>query len=218
LGEPVLKYKDYYPFGAPMPGRSFNSSEYRFGFNSQEKENEIAGNGNIYSAEYWMYDARLGRRWNVDPVTYPWQSSYAAFNNNPIFFVDPLGREGIQPDPNKDYKLDPQKGIIIKPVEIKSTRIKGFRKLLNRIGRFLGMYKNSIPGGERFTHPDGGGENSVTSRNEDDVTSTSVEGMIEHKVEGLGPRKLDLDVSDFGYTLPKVLEMGKEISEAGEDD
>jgi RHS repeat-associated protein len=63
----------------------------------QEKDDEIAGSGNSYTAEYWQYDSRLGRRWNVDPITYPWQSSYAAFNNNPIYFTDPLGLEGDPP-------------------------------------------------------------------------------------------------------------------------
>jgi hypothetical protein len=91
-------HKDYYPGGSLMPGRSFNANSYRYGgAGGQEKDDEIAGVANTYTAEYWMYDARLGRRWNVDPVTYPWQSSYAAFNNNPVFFVDPLGLEGVKP-------------------------------------------------------------------------------------------------------------------------
>jgi len=80
---------DYYPFGMTMPGRLYNPDAYRFGFNGQEKDNEI-GSG-IYTAEYWEYDSRIGRRWNVDPVTYAWQSSYACFNNNPIALIDPLG-------------------------------------------------------------------------------------------------------------------------------
>lgn len=61
-------------------------------------DGDIYGEGNAYTAEYWEYDPRLGRRWNVDPVTYAWQSSYAAFNNNPIYFVDPLGLEGEKPE------------------------------------------------------------------------------------------------------------------------
>ena len=67
---------------------------YRFGFNGQERELGI--NQSVTAAEYWFYDGRLGRRWNVDPVTgsYPWQSPYAAFNNNPIYFADPLGLQG----------------------------------------------------------------------------------------------------------------------------
>jgi len=75
-------------------------SAYRFHFNGQEADNEVAGSGNSYTAEFWQYDSRLGRRWNVDPVTYPWQSSYAVFNNCPIVFIDPLGLEP-EGDPNK---------------------------------------------------------------------------------------------------------------------
>jgi len=67
---------------------------YRFGFNGQERDDEVAGGGNIMSAEFWEYDARLGRRWNLDPVVYAWQSGYVCFNNSPIFFYDYYGLEG----------------------------------------------------------------------------------------------------------------------------
>src|SRR5690554_171848 len=87
----VLSASDYYPFGMPMPSRTFTGNRYRYGFNGAEKENEIYGEGNAYSAEYWMYDSRLGRRWNLDPVVKHHESSYAAFANNPVWFVDPLG-------------------------------------------------------------------------------------------------------------------------------
>ena len=82
---------DLYSFGSPMPGRTYVSSGYRYGFNGQEKDDEIAGAGNIMSAEYWEYDTRLGRRWNRDPVTKPWMSPYHAFSNRPIWNVDPNG-------------------------------------------------------------------------------------------------------------------------------
>lgn len=59
----------------------------------------------MYTAAFWEYDARLGRRWNVDPMTYPWQSSYAAFNNNPIIFVDPLGLFGSRKEA-REYKKE----------------------------------------------------------------------------------------------------------------
>ncbi len=64
---------------------------YRFGFQSQERDNEIYSEGRMYTAEYWEYDAALAKRWNADPITYPWQSSYAVFNNNPIIYIDPDG-------------------------------------------------------------------------------------------------------------------------------
>jgi len=61
---------------------------YRYRFNGQEQDNEIAGTGNIMSAEFWEYDARLGRRWNIDPKPDFSISSYACFRNNPILFND----------------------------------------------------------------------------------------------------------------------------------
>ena len=61
-----------------------------------EKDDEIAGSGNSYTAEYWQYDSRLGRRWNVDPVIKYHESSYAAFANNPIWFIDPSGADSAQ--------------------------------------------------------------------------------------------------------------------------
>ena len=82
-------YAHYYPFGMMQPGR--NGNRYRFGFQGQEKDDEIYGTGNSMTAEYWQYDARLGRRWNVDPVVKCWESSYATFNNSPILRVDLLG-------------------------------------------------------------------------------------------------------------------------------
>jgi hypothetical protein len=67
------------------------SGVYRFGFNTQERTDEIAGFGNHNTALFWEYDTRLGRRWNLDKVKKSWLSSYCSFSNNPIIFVDPTG-------------------------------------------------------------------------------------------------------------------------------
>ncbi len=83
-------YTDYYPFGFPMPKR-FGRTLYRYGFNGQEKDNEIYGEGQSYTAEFWQYDARLGRRWNVDPKPEASLSQYSTFANNPIWYSDLLG-------------------------------------------------------------------------------------------------------------------------------
>jgi len=87
---------NYYAFGSLQPNRHFSDADgYRYGFNGQEADNEVNGvTGSSYTAEYWQYDSRLGRRWNPDPITYPWQSTYATFNNNPITYSDPLGLYG----------------------------------------------------------------------------------------------------------------------------
>jgi RHS repeat-associated protein len=82
---------NYYPFGSVAKGRSFSSSAYRYGFNGQEKDNEVSGEGNSNTAEYWQYDTRLGRRWNLDPEMKEWRGAYTCFSDNPIINIDPLG-------------------------------------------------------------------------------------------------------------------------------
>jgi len=67
---------------------SRSDDNYRFGFNGQEKVNEIAGIGNHNTALFWEYDTRLGRRWNLDPKTQIGNSNYATFKNNPIYNND----------------------------------------------------------------------------------------------------------------------------------
>jgi len=64
---------------------------YRYGFNGQEKSDEIKGEGNSYTAQFWEYDPRIGRRWNLDPKPMVGWSEYSAFNNSPILYTDPLG-------------------------------------------------------------------------------------------------------------------------------
>ena len=90
---------DYYPFGMQMPGRKFtqSGSSYRYGFNGQEKDNEVKGEGNSYGAQYWEYDSRIMRRWNIDPMNKTWESPYACFSNNPILLADPYGLTATPP-------------------------------------------------------------------------------------------------------------------------
>ena len=92
----ITSANDYYAFGAQMPGRSFNSPLYRFGFGSQEKDDEISGNGNAYDFDGYGYDPRTGRRKSRDPHEnkYPGLSPYAYSFNNPIVFNDPNGKDG----------------------------------------------------------------------------------------------------------------------------
>lgn len=82
----------YDAFGALLPGRNYSSDSYRFGFGGQEKDDEVNGaTGTSYTAEFWQYDPRVARRWNLDPVPQIGISDYAAFGLNPISNVDPNG-------------------------------------------------------------------------------------------------------------------------------
>lgn len=79
-------------YKAPISGHeALFASPHRFGFNGQEKVDEISGLGNHYTAEFWECDNRLGRRWNIDPVVKPHLSSYQVFANSPIWRIDPNG-------------------------------------------------------------------------------------------------------------------------------
>ena len=85
-------------FGSIMEGRSYEGDtnlRYRFGFNGHEMDDEVYGEGNVTTAEYWEYDTRLGRRWNGDPVVKSYLSIYSTFRNNPIIFTDPDGRDDV---------------------------------------------------------------------------------------------------------------------------
>jgi len=87
----VVSYTDYHPYGMAMTNRTWQADGYRFGYNGQEKTDEVAGSGNHLTAEFWEYDTRLGRRWNLDPRPVVGVSDYAALAGNPILFSDPRG-------------------------------------------------------------------------------------------------------------------------------
>ncbi len=95
----VVNANDYYPFGMPMPSRKFSqpNTNYRFGFNGMEKDNDVYGEGNAYTTEYRMYDARLGRWFSIDPVEENSfvESPYVNNRNNPISCMDPDGDDPI---------------------------------------------------------------------------------------------------------------------------
>ncbi|MEM7038110.1 MAG: RHS repeat-associated core domain-containing protein, partial [Bacteroidota bacterium] len=91
----VAAARDYYPFGSMMTGRNWKSADYRYGFNGQEKDDEINGEGNAVSFMYRVHDARLGRFLSVDPLAgdYPWNSTYAFAENMVLEAKDLEGAE-----------------------------------------------------------------------------------------------------------------------------
>ncbi len=66
---------------------------YRYFFNGQEADNEVYGEGVSLTADFWQYDTRLGRRWNADPVFKEYESPYACFAGNPVWFTDRFGAD-----------------------------------------------------------------------------------------------------------------------------
>ena len=82
------------------PNLYIHKYNYRYGFNGKEKDNDINGEGNDYTATFWEYDSRIGRRWNLDPKPNPSISSYATFENNPVWRADIFG-DSVSPERTK---------------------------------------------------------------------------------------------------------------------
>lgn len=86
-----------HPFGMVMDGRNYMAGNvYKYGFNGQEKENDISGvDGGYLVFEYRIQDARLGRFLSSDPLEneYPWNSPYAFAENRCIDGIDLEGKE-----------------------------------------------------------------------------------------------------------------------------
>ncbi len=92
----LISASGYEPFGSLLPGRNFSTSSYRYGFQGQEKDDEINGaTGTSYAFEYRIHDPRIGRFLSLDPLAaeYPHNSPYA-FSENRV--IDGIDLEGLE--------------------------------------------------------------------------------------------------------------------------
>lgn len=78
---------------------SFFEGSYRYGFQGQEKDDEVKGEGNSVNYTFRMHDPRLGRFFAIDPLAYkyPHNSPYAFSENNLIHMVEMEGLEKAPP-------------------------------------------------------------------------------------------------------------------------
>ncbi|MEB2782976.1 RHS repeat-associated core domain-containing protein, partial [Algoriphagus sp. C2-6-M1] len=95
----IVQKDDYYPFGG-----TFNSYisgvKNKYLYNGKEIQEETQW----YDFGARMQDPWLGRWMIVDPLAheFPWQSPYAAFDNNPINKIDPTGMAAVDWKPEVD--------------------------------------------------------------------------------------------------------------------
>jgi RHS repeat-associated protein len=96
------------PAPAPNPQEllAAKSGGYRYGFQGQERMDEVKGAGNSWDYKYRMHDPRLGRFFAVDPLfkDYAYNSTYAFSENRVIDGVELEGLEYIE------YNALPYKG------------------------------------------------------------------------------------------------------------
>jgi RHS repeat-associated protein len=96
----IRNISDYSPFGVLLKERTFEEAFFRTGFQGQEHDDEVKGEGNSVNFKYRMHDPRMGRFFAVDPLaySYPWNSPYA-FSENVV--IDHIELEGLE---KVDYK------------------------------------------------------------------------------------------------------------------
>ena len=130
----TISATDYFPFGMAMPGRTFNTEGYKFGFNGKENDSEWA------KQDYGMRisDPRIARFLSIDPLTaqYPFYSPYQFAGNMPIWAID---LDGLEPaftnggaEARENNLRTPESrnkqvydGGLMKEVEIKAQRVAG---------------------------------------------------------------------------------------------
>jgi len=85
-----------------VPNRNYSSPSYRYGFQGQEKDDEVKGSGNSYDFGARMHDPRIGRFLSNDPKEriYPQQSVYAYAANSVIALIDENGEGPVFPSEN----------------------------------------------------------------------------------------------------------------------
>jgi RHS repeat-associated protein len=152
-----------------VPNRHGSSTAYRYGFQGQEKDDELKGEGNSLNYTFRMHDPRVGRFFAPDPLfrEYPHNSVYA-FSENRV--IDGIELEGLEftrydldsNDPNvqqmakwdgvtnyrdsKNYKLfnETRNGIIMPVVEALGAEI-GVGLLFKGLGALYKTYKYTKP-------------------------------------------------------------------------
>lgn len=101
----IVEENNYYPFGLKHTGynNAITGLDHRFGF--QGVEEEKAFDFNKMEMFFRHFDPEIGRWTVLDPVTHFGYSPYQGFDNNPIFWSDPLGADSYDYDDygDRDY-------------------------------------------------------------------------------------------------------------------
>ncbi len=107
----IISTSDYYPYGMQKKARCLTeaafSDSYRYGFQGQEKDDEVKSSGNSINYTFRMHDPRLGRFFAVDPLEsfYPQWSPYTFSGNQVIHKVE---LEGLEPGPGSGSGARPR--------------------------------------------------------------------------------------------------------------
>ena len=174
------------PLGMTLPDRSYNAHTYRHGFTGHEKESDLAEG--IYTTEYRLYDARVGRWLSVDPLfeKYVGMSPYNYCAGNPVMMVDPDGKEvGVNVD-GETFVYNPT---------IKENRYSGNNEIIGRFVSTLNKMNSTRIGNKllKSLHESGNKyiiTNQASSKSNTNATVKSKDGVINKM--GVSCKLLDI--------------------------
>ena len=149
-----------------VPNRHGQADSYRYGFQRQEKDDEVKGEGNSINYKFRMHDPRVGRFFAVDPLVkeYPHNSSYA-FSENRV--VDGLELEGLEVILVNGYLgWGPNT-----PTQKEMQNYWGKNNFPEKLGNYLNETDIRYTSGHRASMLTGGPHSSVGSRIVDGHTS-----------------------------------------------
>jgi len=94
-GGEIREENNFYPFGLKHKGYNnvvtSTNPALKFKYNGVEYEESLGMN--LYQMDVRSYDPDIARFTSLDPVTHFSQSTYTAFDNNPVFWADPSGAD-----------------------------------------------------------------------------------------------------------------------------
>ncbi|HTN16776.1 MAG TPA: hypothetical protein VL092_03780, partial [Chitinophagaceae bacterium] len=150
----IAQASDYYPGGMIMPGRYKEYDWSRMGSQSQQKDDEVYGKGNLYAYKYRMNDARINRFFSPDPLhrQYPHNSDYAFAENDLTRAIELEGLEKYIVTIDKAWKNGAQDITYTKIQLPKAGSLgNGVAVRLNYFGDTRYFYGNSAASAQDFT-------------------------------------------------------------------
>jgi RHS repeat-associated protein len=116
---------------------------YRYGFQGQEIDDEVKGEGNSVNFEFRMYDPRISRFLSIDPLSaqYPYNSPYAFAENR---VIDGRELEGLEWEQTTTLYAD---GWKVTELTVK-LKVKNSSSILTD-AETMALAKQTIPGMEK---------------------------------------------------------------------
>ncbi|WP_160114176.1 DUF6443 domain-containing protein [Aquimarina sp. AU119] len=187
----IIEESNYYPFGLQHKGYNTQIiSEYPYGYNGKEEQNELGLGWLDYGAR--NYNASLGRWMNMDPLAsgYTPISPYTYVANSPVRLLDPDGRiigDGIELFNRFRNQVNNKR------TSIQNTIANRTRRVQRRIDR-----ANKIGDTDKAASL----QSSLDSRNADDQASIGTLNTIDSELNTLESSSQVYDIVANEESLP----------------